>query len=90
MELTKPNKIQILNEDLEVSKEAAEMINKLNIDKNGKDRMLISIIGATGSGKSSIWNRLFNCDFEEKTAGQTSRVTVGGWLYYWKEHNIEY
>ena len=87
MALSKPNKIQILNEDLEVLEEAAEMINKLNI---GKDRMLISIIGATGSGKSSIWNCLFNCDFDEKTPEQTSRVTVGGWLYYCKEHNTEY
>ena len=88
MELSKPNKIQILNDVLEVIEATIEKLKEMDIDKIDKFHMLIAIIGVTGSGKSLILNKLFNCGFDVKTKEQTSRVTVGGWLNFWKEFSI--
>ena len=54
MELSKPNKIQILDENLEVIENAVEILSQHDIDINGKDSILVAIVGATGSGKSFL------------------------------------
>ena len=89
MALSKPNKIQILDENLDVIENTVEILNQHDIDINGKYIIHVAIVGATGSGKSFLWNKLFDSEFDEKTPEQSSRVTIGGWLHYCRVNNYK-
>ena len=90
MELLNPNNVEILDENIEVIENAVEILNQHDIDINGNYSMPVAIVGATGSGKSFLWDKLFNCKFDVKKPEQSSRVTVGGWMHYSKANNTNF
>ena len=68
--------IQLLDKDLNLNQDLQAFLNKYSW-RNCTKYVIISIIGAQGTGKSTLINQIFGTEFETKKKKGSSRTTLG-------------
>ena len=67
---------QLLDKDLNLNAELQAFLNKDNWS-NCTDYVTMSIIGAQGTGKSTLINTIFGTEFATKKRNSVGRTTLG-------------
>ena len=90
MEPSVSDKIQVLDKDLNIWENFLEQLKKINNDLEFADFIHMTIYGNIGSGKSYLFNKLLDYEFDVKTKFCTGRTTVGGVLQYSFKNHIKF
>ncbi|QRW23775.1 GTP-binding protein [Rhizoctonia solani] len=81
-------RIQIVNEDKEFTKELNQQITRWGLGDAGFGYNLVSVFGSQSTGKSTLLNRVFGTTFDVMNETQRRQTTKGIWMCRGQNMNV--